>query len=216
MKLLLVASDPMELSNLRPRASLPGDHQFLLTSNGVGAARAAAAVDAALVDFHPDAIASIGFCGALDPELAVADIVVGATIFAGDRAFAAQLPVSAAPHRVGTICSLDHVASTAGEKSELHKTGAIAVEMEAAGVVQRAQALGLPFFCIKTVTDLAGETMANNFNAVLRSDGRFDTINLLASTLRQPRVRLPELLRLRKRCLLAAQSLGEFIAGCRF
>jgi hypothetical protein len=88
--------------------------------------------------------------------------------------------------------------------------------MEAAGVAQRAQALGMPFFCIKTVTDLAGETMANDFNAVLRSDGRFDTIKLLASGLRHPRVRLPELFRLRRRCLLAARSLGDFIADCRF
>jgi hypothetical protein len=88
--------------------------------------------------------------------------------------------------------------------------------MEAAGVAQRAQSLGLPFFCIKSVTDLAGETMANDFNAVLRSDGHFDTIKLLASSLRDPWVRLPELFRLRSRGLLAARSLGDFIADCRF
>ena len=88
--------------------------------------------------------------------------------------------------------------------------------MEAAGVAQRAQTLGLPFFCVKAVTDLAGETMANDFNAVLRSDGRFDTIGILASSLRHPWVRLPELFRLRSRSLLAARSLGEFIADCRF
>jgi adenosylhomocysteine nucleosidase len=232
MKLLLVASDLMEFRGLLRRVawvrsrSLPadrwsragayGNHQLFLTANGAGAHRAAAAVDAALVSFHPDAILSIGFCGALDPSLDIADIVVGTSIFAGGRTFAGQTPAAAAPHHLGPICSIDHAAQTAEEKCRLHSTGAIAVEMEAAGVAGRAQALGLPFFCIKTVTDLAGENMANDFNAALRSDGHFDTIRILASSLRRPWVRLPELFRLRVRCARAARSLGDFIAGCRF
>jgi adenosylhomocysteine nucleosidase len=214
MKLLLVASDPMEFAALQPSAC--GDCEILLTANGAGAHRAAAAVDDALSSFRPDAVVSIGFCGALDPGLTIADIVVGTTIFAGDRAFAAQTPVAHTSHHLGPICSIDHVAATAAEKSRLHTTGAIAVEMEAAGVATRAQALGLPFFCIKTVTDLAGETMANDFNAALRSDGHFDTIKILATSLGDPWVRLPELIRLRSRCAKAARSLGEFIADCRF
>jgi adenosylhomocysteine nucleosidase len=187
-----------------------------LAENGAGAHHAAAAVDAALTDFDPDAIVSMGFCGALDPALAIADIVVGNAILAGVDAFAGLQPSTTRPHRTGAICSIDHVAGTAGEKRTLHSTGAIAVEMEAAGVAQRAKTLGIPFFCIKAVSDLAEETMANDFNAVLRSDGRFDTMNILASSMRRPWVRLPELIRLRKRCVLAARSLGEFIADCRF
>jgi adenosylhomocysteine nucleosidase len=211
MKLLLLASDVMEFRGMRPR-----DDEVRLAANGAGAHRAAAAIDNALATFHPDAIVSMGFCGALDPSLAIGDVVVGTTIFAGDRAFAAEPPMTAAPHRTGPICSIDHVAGTAEEKRKLHASGAIAVEMEAAGVAQRAQKLGVPFFCIKSVTDLADETMANDFNAVLRSDGRFDTMKVLVSSLRRPWVRLPELIRLRSRCVLAARSLGEFIADCRF
>jgi adenosylhomocysteine nucleosidase len=211
MKLLLVASDAMEFRGMRPR-----DDEVRLAANGAGAHRAAAAIDEALTSFHPDAIVSLGFCGALDPTLAIGDIVVGTVILADGRVFPAQTPVTAARHRAGAICSIDHVASTAGEKSKLHATGAIAVEMEAAGVAQRAETLGVPFFCIKAVTDLALENMANDFNAILRSDGRFDTMKILASSLRRPWVRLPELFRLRSRGVLAARSLGEFVADCRF
>jgi adenosylhomocysteine nucleosidase len=193
-----------------------GAHRMLLVANGAGAHRAAAAVDDALASFQPDAIVSLGFCGALDPDLAIADIVVGTSVFAGGRAFAAETPNAGRPHSLGPVCTLDHVAQTAAEKSELRATGAIAVDMEAAGVAERAQSLGLPFFCIKSVTDLAGENMANDFNAALRSDGRFDTIRILASCLRKPWVRLPELFRLRRRCARAARSLGDFIADCRF
>jgi adenosylhomocysteine nucleosidase len=211
MKLLLVASDPMEFRGIKRR-----DDEVRLASNGAGAHRAAAAIDEALTSFRPDAIISMGFCGALDPSLAIGDIVVATTIFAGDRAFPAEPPVTAVPHRTGPVWSIDHVATTAEEKRKLHATGAIAVEMEAAGVAQRAQKLAVPFFCIKSVTDLADETMANDFNAVLRSDGRFDTMKVLVSSLRRPWVRLPELIRLQRRCVLAARSLGEFIADCRF
>ena len=210
MKLLFVASDPMEFRGMHPT----NDRRFV--SNGAGAHHAAAAVDGALRDFRPDAIVSMGFCGALDPALRITDIVLGATILADGATFAALSPVTAAPRRTGAVFSLDHVASTAVEKRKLHATGAIAVEMEAAGVAQRAHTLGLPFFCIKSVTDLADETMANDFNKVLRSDGHFDTMKILALSLRRPWVRLPELVRYRQRCGLAARSLGEFIADCRF
>jgi len=88
--------------------------------------------------------------------------------------------------------------------------------MEAAGVAARAEALGCPFYCIRAVTDPAGETMANDFNFALRSDGHFDTMKILSSSLRRPLVRLPELFRLRKRCLRASKVLGDFVADCRF
>jgi hypothetical protein len=88
--------------------------------------------------------------------------------------------------------------------------------MEAAGVAARAESLGRPFFCIKAVTDLAEESMANDFNSALRSDGHFVTIEILKSSLRHPAGRLPELFRLRKRCLRAATVLGDFIADCQF
>ena len=89
-------------------------------------------------------------------------------------------------------------------------------EMEAAGVAERAEALGLPFYCVRAVTDLASEDMANDLNGALREDGHFDTMHILRGTLRNPWLCLPELFRLRNRCIRAASVLGEFIADCRF
>ncbi len=231
MKLLLIASDRMEFQGLlarceqvRPaalavdwaRQARLGAYEVLLAANGAGAARAASAADVALAFFAADAVVSMGFCGALAPELEVADIVVATGVVAAGGSFAAQAPATAPAHRAGTVCSLDHVARTAAEKRGLHAAGSIAVEMEAAGVAARAKALGCPFYCIKTVTDLAGESMANDFNSALRPDGHFATIEILRSSLRHPSVRLPELFRLRKRCLRATKVLGDFVADCRF
>ena len=86
----------------------------------------------------------------------------------------------------------------------------------ALAVAARAQDAGLPFYCIRAVTDLAGETMANDFNNALRPNGRFDTISILGSSLRHPAARLPELFRLRSRCDRASRALGDFLADCRF
>jgi hypothetical protein len=88
--------------------------------------------------------------------------------------------------------------------------------MEAAGVAMKALEFGVPFYCVRSVTDLAGESLAFDFNAVLRPDGRFDTMQIIAASCRRPRSLLPELLRLRRRCQTAAHTLGEFLADCRF
>ena len=198
------------------RAGRIGGHEAVFVANGVGRKRAAAAVDAAAGGWTPDAIVSTGFCGALDENLAVAEIVAGTTIVVSDRSWPVSPVAAAAPFRSGVVCSIDRVARTTAEKRDLRRSGGCIVEMEAAGIVQRAESLGVPFFCVRAVTDLAGETLANDFNSSLRPDGHFATMLILRGALRQPTVRLPELLRLRSRCARAARGLGDFIADCRF
>ena len=231
MRILIVAADAMEFpgilrhtAEVKP-AGLPvdwsrsarlGNHELVLIANGAGAHRAAAAVDAALERFPADTIVSTGFCGALAPELAIADIVVGSAVSAGARTFPVLYPEGLALHHMGVVCSIDHVAQTAEEKRRLRAGGGSVVEMEAGGVAERTAALGVPFYCVKVVTDLAGEDMANDFNRALRPDGHFATMSILLGALRHPQVCLPELIRLRKRCLRGARVLGDFIADCRF
>jgi adenosylhomocysteine nucleosidase len=230
MRLLFVASDPMEyrgivwLGALRApgvavdwvRRAVIHEHEAMLVANGAGPVRAAAAVDAAMDTFRPEAIVSVGFCGALEPALRIGDVVVGTSVTGGGRTYELHPVASGAPHRVGAICSIGHVAQTALEKARLRASGAIAVEMEAAGLGGKAEILGLPFYCVRAVTDLAGEDMANDFSKALRPDGHFDTITILRSALRHPWARVPELIRLRQRCVRAALALGDFIADCRF
>jgi adenosylhomocysteine nucleosidase len=197
------------------RTGTMSGHEVLLVANGVGARRAAAAVDAAWTVFPPDRVISVGFCGALDPALQVADVIIGTCIAGKDRRYPV-VPVSGNAKASGTVCSIDRVARTAAEKRTLHHTGGIAVEMEAAGVAERAESLGLPVSCVRVVTDLAGEDMANDFNRALRFDGHFATMRIFRDALRHPAARFPELIRLQRRCVRAARTLGEFFADCRF
>lgn len=231
MKLLVACSEAMELSGVRARASAVrdagvhsdwsrwarlGDHELLMVANGAGTRRAAAAVDAALAGFRPDALVSTGLCGAIVPELQPAQIVVATEVTFGDARYASSPVKSTFPHSTGVVRTIDHIAQTADEKRLWRATGAIAVEMEAAAVAERAQAAGLAFYCIKAVSDLANETLQIDLNTALRPDGHFDTIKVLGSTLRRPLARVPELLRLWRRSGRAAYRLGDFFADCRF
>jgi hypothetical protein len=58
--------------------------------------------------------------------------------------------------------------------------------------------------------------MANDFNAALRPDGHFATMHILGNCVRRPIDRIPELIRLRRRCVRASHTLGEFFVDCRF
>ena len=240
MKVLFIASDRMEFRGLLAHATAVreaevaarwsrwatlGENEALLVANGAGPNRAAAATDAGLAAFGAAAIVSTGFCGALSPELEIADLVSATSVETQvGRGHALptwphvvnNLAAAMGPrHFSGAILSIPYVAQTAAEKSNLAVTGAIAVEMEAAGIAARAESHGVPLYCIRAVTDLAGETLANDFNKALRLDGQFDTILILKGSLRHPIVRLPELFRLRNRCVRAAHALGDFFAYSR-
>lgn len=231
MKLLVVAAEAREVRGILAhaghahgaqtgtdwaRSAVLGEHDLLLVAHGAGAGKAAAAVDRAVAAFRPDAVVSTGFCGALEEKLGVASIVVATEVLGSDGRFSALLPTASLPHHLGVVLTIDHVAQSAAEKRTLRQVGAAAVDMEAAAVAGRAAALGLRFFCIKAVTDLAGEDLANDVNAALRPDGHFDTIKILGSILGRPLARPPELFRLWHRSARAARALGDFFADCRF
>ncbi len=214
MTLLLVAAMHREFDGLRRRR--PDGVRLVMAANGTGAARAAKAVAAACQGVRPDAVISYGFCGALDPALGPGDIFVATAVEGAAGRFAASLPRAPRPHAAGLLVTIGRVAQTSAEKDELRRSGAAAVDMEAAGVAAEAARLSLPFFCVRAVTDLAYESFTIDFNSVIRPDGHFDTMYLLRSAALRPLTVLPELLRLRGRCRVAARNLGEFIAGCRF
>ena len=114
------------------------------------------------------------------------------------------------------LLSMNRVVSTAEEKAELHRaTGADAVEMEAAGVAERASNWNIPFYAIKVVTDTARDSFPLDFNRMRDAVGRFSRAKILGAAFRRPAV-FPDLLRLNKTSKRAAEALGNFIADTRF
>jgi len=198
------------------RSGESGGRRLWMVANGAGAAHAGRAAEIACQACGPEAVVSMGFCGALDPALQIGDVFAATAVDAAGRRFDVCLPRSDAPHSTGVLASIAHVAQTASEKALLRAAGASAVEMEAGGVAQVAAQHDIPLFCVRSVTDTATQTFVVDFNKALRSDGHFGTISLLTSALGNPGKAFPELFRLRNFCRIATRTLGEFIAGCRF
>jgi nucleoside phosphorylase len=199
-------------------AELKG-RQVVLAANGAGPRLAAAVLEAARSEMSEgsmEAVVSTGFCGGLDPSMKIGDIFVANCIEVGGKVAAVRVPRSGRNYASGTLVSMDRVAQTAEEKRDLRRSGASAVEMEAAGVLPRVREWGVPLYCIRSVTDLADESFTIDFNAVRDSGGRFSTPRILAAAVRRPFTVGRELIELRNRCAIAARSLGEFIADCSF
>ena len=125
MPWLIVAAETREIAGIRKQAG----GRWLLAANGPGALAGQALRDKTNVE----GIVSTGFCGALDPTLRIGDIVVSSAEVSSPR-----------PFLRGEIVSVDRVAVTSAEKRALReRTGAAAVEMEAAGVAARAADIDL-------------------------------------------------------------------------
>jgi nucleoside phosphorylase len=226
--LTFIAAEPREfsgflkrLTNLEP-ATLPvhwarrgmwKTRSVLLIANGAGPTQSAAAAKAG---HDMTAIINVGFCGALDSALKIGDVIVADKVFYSSQMFDCRPAVTSQTFRHGAIYSTARIAATAEEKQQLRRSGAIAVEMEAGGIAAYAQDHGLPFFCVRTVSDLADESFANDFNASIGPDGRYRIARLIGSALLQPHRRFPELIRLKQRCDAAAERLGEFLDSCTF
>jgi adenosylhomocysteine nucleosidase len=187
--------------------------QVAVVANGPGPKLAGEAVDAVREYENVDSLISIGFCGGLTPALGPCDIFIASEVVGVGPALA---PAGCRPCKTGKLLSIDRVVSTAAEKAELAKTGADAVEMEAAAVAARAKQGNVPFYAVRVVTDACNESFSLNFNQLRNSDGRFSRAKILRAALHKPRIIFPELMKLNQRTKCAAQALGDFLADARF
>ena len=192
---------------------------IVLAANGAGPSNAARAVDRISDLMRVAAVVSTGLCGALDPALLPGDLVAAERVLSLDPPleFAARPPggCSAPPARKGTVLTVDHVVQSAGEKRRLRATGASVVEMEAAGVAAEACKRGLPFFCVRAVSDGAEESFGIDYNRARRPDGSFSPADIVAQAGLRP-ARWAELIQWRRRMRLAAERLGDFFASSEF
>lgn len=193
-----------------------GSRHVVLMANGAGPALAGQALERVLDLYRWEAVISTGFCGALDQALGIGDIVVGSQLLFGGDSMSLRLPRTGRPHTTGKIVSVDRIVSSGEEKRSLGQGGAKAVEMEAAGLVPLVRQWNLPLFCIRSVTDRADEGFVLDMNRARTAEGRILPSRLVLEALFKPVSGFPELWRLQRQSRLAALSLGDFLADCRF
>jgi nucleoside phosphorylase len=159
-----------------------------------------------------DAVVSAGLCGAVVPDLRVGDIVVATEV----NGQPADLLRCGGTYRLAKVASADRVIGSAAERRQVAAGGVQAVDMESAAVLEQARRLGVPFYCVRVVSDKAGEDWTLDLNAARGEDGAFRLGRILRQAAARPARVVPELLRLRRNSALAARRLGDFFAECNF
>lgn len=195
-----------------------GGQPWVLVANGPGARLAHEAAWTGCGMTTARAVVSTGYCGGLDPKLALGDIFAAtevryAATLGSTTGSYPVMPV-AAPHH-GLLLSVDRVAVTKREKAALFSSGGAAVEMEAGAVAAVAGSMGLPFYCVRVVSDTAREELPLDFNRYRDQAGRFSRPAIAIAAAMRP-WSIPGLLRFDRNSRRASLKLGDFLADCRF
>jgi adenosylhomocysteine nucleosidase len=187
----------------------------LVAVSGVGSAAAVAAADA-LVDAGATALVSWGLAGGLDPRLQAGTICLPSVIVSRNRqTFATDLHwreilTAAIGARLVVVSgqlltSAAAIAEAAAKAAAFAETGAIAVDMESAGVAQVAAASKLPFVAVRAIVDTAADSLPRSAVAA-GAQGRVRLVRLILGIVRSPREIAP-MMRLAKRYHAASRAL---------
>jgi adenosylhomocysteine nucleosidase len=201
----------------------------LVVQTGIGPACARRALEWVLsrpafggVAYRPRLIVSAGFSGALADGYRVGDLVVAHEVSsATGQCWPATWPgkldgVWQPPLRRGRIVTASHLVATTEEKTALGKqTGAVAVDMECAAIAELCTRHGVPFGCVRVISDDVATAVSPGLARVL-SAGRVSLGRLGLALVRSPRM-VGELWRLSRQTRLAAHqlslALGELLSG---
>ncbi len=228
---VLVAADSSEISGLNREIGLPAlldwpvahavayDHRgwrLIGVADGAGPELAGRAARIALDSETAGAVVSTGFCGGLDPALKAGDIFVATSVRSGEDEYAVRAVRNRSASRQGILLSVDRIVGTAEEKKRLWTAGCMAVEMESAAVAAEAARRGIPFYCVRVVTDTADESFVCDLNAARLPDGRISRWLVVQGALRRPARGIAELFRLWRRSAEGAARLAAFLTECEF
>jgi len=195
----------------------------VLIQAGMGRERARRALQAAAQWFDFDAAWSLGFAGGLTDDLRAGDLVCPSTVLLDDGvsgtpfpAGPAQAEVRAALSAAGIACrggpllTVEAPLRTPQAKREAHRrTGAVAVDMEAAGVAEACTTLGIPWLAVKAVVDPVEQPLPEFLAGCITPSGEVRWRAVLASLLGSSQ-RRRTLLRLGR----ATRQAGRGLRGC--
>jgi len=121
---------------------------LVLVCGGIGPEAARRAAEAVIALYAPSVIYSVGFAGAVDPGLKVADILRPLRVVNASDGSSVTLD-----RGQGVLVSFGSVASTAQKARLRDSFAAQAVDMEASAVARAAEARGVGFELVKVISD---------------------------------------------------------------
>jgi adenosylhomocysteine nucleosidase len=142
----------------------------VLICGGIGSEAARRATEAVIQEARPMRVVSVGFAGALDSTLKVAEVFEPRIVV--NAADGARTDVGSGR---GTLVSYAAVAGREQKQRLGTAYGAVAVDMEAAAVAQGAQVRGVEFAALKVISDAADFSMPAT-ERFIASDGQFRSV----------------------------------------
>ena len=200
----LPAQQPVELND-----------KTLLILSGMGRERARQAAQK-LAEAGADCLAGFGSAGALAPELRPGDLVLAQEVWEShdhDRHpnFFARISGGCPESLLGVLklcwvsrnkvhegalaCAAQPVATVAAKQGLFAQTGALAVDMESAGVFDAARRNGLPAFALRAIIDAAHVALPDAVLQRVDEFGEVDAPGLALDLARSPR-QIPAVMRL--------------------
>jgi adenosylhomocysteine nucleosidase len=182
---------------------------LLVLETGVGAARASAAARWVLTTCAPRLVVAAGFAGALDPSLAVGDVMLASEVVeSDDLRWRVALPAELGDLPCGRLLTVPRLVTTPKAKRHLARQfQALAVDMESAAVAEVCQEQRVPCACVRAISDAADAGLSPEVVSLL-AGGRVAPRRVLAALLRRPRL-AGELWRLARDTRRAARRLAE-------
>jgi adenosylhomocysteine nucleosidase len=181
-----------------------GENDWVAACAGVGMDAAKRALEEIEQDGAIDLVVSIGWAGALREEFAAGQAYRVSGIIearSGDRFSVAGRSTEC------WLVTSDRVADQAGKRQLATTYGAGLVDMEAAGVARQAAMRGIPFYCIKGVSDGFYDQLPD-FNRFISVNGRFQSAQFTVFAILRPWY-WPALMRLGENSKAAAQGIKE-------
>jgi adenosylhomocysteine nucleosidase len=187
-----------------------GPDSALVVQSGVGVTAATRALSGLLDTGWRGAVVSAGFCGALVPDLQVGDLVRATEVLDTDGSlWTTTWPAGATVvARVGRVLTARELVGEPSVKKALGQChDALAVEMEAAALAGLCVPRGLPFTCLRVVSDGLEDALSTDLVGLL-GGGQVRFKRLTAALLRRPML-ATELWRLGRVTRAGAERLGQ-------
>jgi nucleoside phosphorylase len=196
--------------------------EVVVVQTGVGPQRAQEAAQAVVSSDRFDLVLSAGCGGALDEALRPGDLVVARSIVADDLRFdtAAEFEARATQicerlhlpiHKGAILTSPTVLTNAAARRAAVQSSGAIAVEMEAAGIARIASAHGVAIGEVRAILDSADVELTESGDFMDPESGRLRPLDVLRFVATHPSA-ASHLWTLRRMMTSAERTLERFFA----
>ena len=167
---------------------LLGQEPVVLAIAGVGVDNAFRVARNLVQNFSLRGLSTLGFAGALIGDLHPGDVILADRVLeeGSQERFdchAGLLPVRFT-RRGSLLCTASMMGSSEAKRRLGEDSGAIAVDMESAGVARAALLGGLPFCAIKSITDSVEQSISIDFKRCQREHKKLSSWNIVREGIR--------------------------------